>query len=202
MDILEILKKAEEELREAIAEAARAGDYRAVDLGRSVAVGVQELCEKVSGKRQASEKSTEEYTETEERKRHRKIGKRNKPEGLPRIEIRKGSLFRIGWSRKQKREYEHKVPRVSFDTIVNTMSALAREGKGPFMAESVLEKISATKEDMIPVYQVYVVLAALREWNIITQVGREGYNISPDISEKANQVWREMADKRSNKSNY
>ena len=69
MDILEILKKAEEELREAIAEAARAGDYRAVDLGRSVAVGVQELCEKVSGKRQASEKSTEEDTETEERKR-------------------------------------------------------------------------------------------------------------------------------------
>jgi hypothetical protein len=195
MDILEILKKAEEELREAIAEAARAGDYRAVDLGRSVAVGVQELCEKVSGKRQASEKSTEEDTETEERKRHRKIGKRNKPEGLPRIEIRKGSLFRIGWSRKQKREYEHKVPRVSFDTIVNTMSALAREGKGPFMAEAVLEKISATKEDMIPAYQVYVVLAALREWKLITQVGREGYNIPPDVAEKAQNMWTELTGK-------
>jgi hypothetical protein len=195
MDILEILKKAEEELREAIAEAARAGDYRAVDLGRSVAVGVQELCEKVSGKRQASEKSTEEDTETEERKRHRKIGKRNKPEGLPRIEIRKGSLFRIGWSRKQKREYEHKVPRVSFDTIVNTMSALAREGKGPFMAEAVLEKISTTKEDMIPAYQVYVVLAALREWKLITQVGREGYNIPPDVAEKAQNMWTELTGK-------
>jgi hypothetical protein len=192
MNILDILKKAEEELREAIAGAARAGDYRTVDLGRSVAVGVRELSEKVTGHGQKSMKSTEEDKETEERKRHKKIGKRNKPEGLPRIEIRKGSLFRIGWSRKQRSTYEHKVPHPAFETIVNTMSALAREGNGPFTAEAIIEKIGATKEDAIPAYQVYVVLAALREWNIITQVGREGYNIPLDLLARAENQWRKI----------
>ena len=193
MKVLEILKRTEEELREAIAEAARAGEYRDVDIGRTVAVNIKELCERISGNGIKSSRSVEEKEGPVSRKEQKKISRRSKPEGLPRIEIRKGSLFRIGWSRKQKREYEHKVPRVSFDTIVNTMSALAREGKGPFMAEAVLEKISATKEDMIPAYQVYVVLAALREWKLITQVGREGYNIPPDISEKAEREWRDMS---------
>jgi len=193
MKILEILRKTEVDLREAIAESARAGDYRAVDLGRSVAVGVQELCERITGHGQKSAKSAGDETEPGERKRHRKIGKRNKPEGLPRIEIRNGSLFRIGWSRKHKQEYEHKVPRVSFDTIVNTMSALAREGNGPFMAEAVLKKISATTEDTMPAYQVYVVLAALREWNLITQVGREGYNIPLDLLARAENHWKKIS---------
>jgi hypothetical protein len=165
-------------------------------------VNIKELCERISGNGIKSSRSVEEKEGPVSRKEQKKVSRRSKPEGLPRIEIRKGSLLRIGWSRKQKREYEHKVPRVSFDTIVNTMSALAREGSGPFTAEAIIEKISATTEDSMPAYQVYVVLAALREWNIISQVGREGYNIPPDISERANQVWREMADKQSNKSNY
>lgn len=195
MNILDILKRAEEEVREAIAEAARAGDYRTVDMGRSVAVGVKELSEKVSGKRQSSEKSTLEGAETEGRKRHRKIGRRNKPEGLPRIEIRNGSLYRIGWSRKQKEEYEHKVPRTAFNVIVSTMSTLAKEGSGPFMAEAVINKINATTEDSTPAYQVYVVLAALREWNLISQDGREGYNIPPDVAEKAQNMWIVLTNK-------
>src|SRR3972149_7901530 len=147
MKVLEILKRAEEELREAMAEAARAGEYRDVDICRTVAVNIKELCERISGNGLQSSKSAEEKERPVSRKEQRKVSRRNKPEGLPRIEIRKGSLYRIGWSRKQKREYEHKVPRASFDTIVNTMSSLAREGSGPFMAEAVIDKINATTED-------------------------------------------------------
>lgn len=192
MKILDILRKAEEDLREAIAEAAREGDYRAVDLGRLVAVGVQELSERVTGHGQKSAKTVGDETEAGGRKRHRKIGKRNKPEGLPRIEIRNGSLFRIGWSRKQRCEYEHKVPRESFEAIVNTMAGLSKVGNGPFTAETIIEKLNNSTGDMMPAYQVYVVLAALREWNLITQVGREGYNIDPDIGEKAQNKWTKL----------
>jgi hypothetical protein len=195
MKVLEILKRTEEELREAIAEAARAGEYRDVDIGRSVAVNIKELCERISGNGVKSSKSVEEKEGPTSRKEQKKVARRGKPEGLPRIEIRKGSLFRIRWSRKQRSTYEHKVPRASFDTIVNTMSALAREGSGPFMAEAVIDKINATTEDSMPAYQVYVVLAALREWNLISQVGREGYNIPPEISEKAENMWTELTGK-------
>jgi hypothetical protein len=195
MKVLEILKRTEEELREAIAEAARAGEYRDVDIGRTVAVNIKELCERISGNGLKSSKLAEEKERPVSRKEQRKVSRRNKPEGLPRIEIRNGSLIRIGWSKKQKEEYEHKVPRASFDTIVNTMSALEREGSGPFMAEAVIDKINATTEDSMPAYQVYVVLAALCEWKIITKVGHEGYNIPPDIKEKAQNVWTEIANK-------
>jgi hypothetical protein len=193
MSILEILKKAEKEIREAIAEAARSGDYQAVDVGRSVAINIQELCEKVSGKSQTPQLSTKIVPKIKETKKQKKATRRNKPEGLPKIEIRNGSMYKIGWSKKQKEIYEHKVPRTAFDTIVSAMSTLAKEVKGPFMAEAVIEKISATQENSVPAYQVYVVLAALRDWNIISQIGREGYNIATDVAEKAQNIWKELS---------
>jgi len=195
MKVLEILKKAEEELRESIADSARAGNYRDVDIGRSVAVNIKELYERISGNGNQSSKLVEERERPLSRREKKRFARRSKPEDLPRIEIRKGSLIRIGWSRKQKEEYEHKVPRKAFDTIVNTMSALAREGSGPFMAETIIEKICATTDDTMPAYQVYVVLAALRERNLITQVGREGYNIPLDVAEKAQNIWTELSGK-------
>jgi len=195
MKVLEILKRTEGELREAMAEAARAGEYRDVDICRSVAVNIKELCERISGNGIKSSRSAEEKEGRISRKEQKKISRRGKPEGLPKIEIRKGSLYRIGWSRKQKEEYEHKVPRTTFDSIVGAMAGVAKEGSGPFMAEAVIEKINATTEDSMPAYQVYVVLAALREWNLISQLGREGYNIPPDISEKAQNMWAEIAKK-------
>jgi len=195
MDILDILKKAEKELREAIAEAARAGDYRAVDLGRSVAVGVKELYEQAAGKRKVSEKSAGDEKETGGRKRRRKIGKRNKPDGYPRFEVRNGTLFKIGWSRKQRVEYEHKTPRAIYDLIVSTMSNMEKAKSGPFTAEVIIEEMNRTNEEIVPAYQVYVVLAALRAWGLVSQMGREGYNITKDISEKANQAWRDKVSK-------
>lgn len=192
MKVLEILKRTEEELREAIAEAARAGEYRDVDIGRTVAVNIKELCERISGNGIKSSRSVEEKEGPVSRKEQKKVSRRSKPEGLPRIEIRNGSLFRIGWSRKQRCEYEHKVPRESFEAIVNTMAGLSKVGNGPFTAETIIEKLNNSTGDMMPAYQVYVVLAALREWNLITQVGREGYNIDPDIGEKAQNKWTKL----------
>ena len=72
------------------------------------------------------------------------------------------------------------------------MTKLANEGTGPFTAEVVIEKLNVSTEDMIPSYQVYVVLAALRSLDAIRQVGREGYDIPMDISEKAKDLWEKM----------
>lgn len=192
MKVLEILKKAEEELQEAIVEAVRAGDYRNVDIGRSVAVNIKEIHERVSRNEQVLSRPIKNDPKTKVKKKRKKTYKRNKPEGLPRFEVRNGSLFKIGWSRKQQSEYSHKVPRSAFDVISNAMTRLASEGTGPFAAEAVIEKLNASTEDTIPAYQVYVVLAALRSLDAISQVGREGYDIPMDISEKAKDLWEKM----------
>jgi len=202
MKVLDILEKAEENLREAIAEAARAGDYRAVDVGRSVAVDIKELCERVSRDGKMPSTPIAEKAEGVSKRRRKKTYKRSKPAGLPRFEVRNGSLIKIGWSRKQQCEYSHKVPRSAFDAILGTMAGLAKGGNGPFTAETVIEKLNTTTGDMMPAYQVYVVVAALRAWDLITQVGREGYNIRPDISGKAGQVWRDIENKRPDKVDY
>lgn len=195
MKVLEILNKTENELREAIAEAARSGDYRAVELGRNVAVNIKELCERISGNGQLTTKSDPitKGTESKSQKKRKKVNRRSKPLDLPRFEVRNGSLFKIGWSKKQRSEYSHKVPRSAFDSIANAMTRLASEGTGPFAAEAVIEKLNASTEDTIPAYQVYVVLAALRSLDAISQVGREGYDIPIDISEKVSNVWKELS---------
>jgi len=194
MKVLEILNKAEEELREAIAEAARSGDYRAVEVGRNVAVNIKELCERISGNGQIASKSVTitKGTEAKSQKKRKKVTRRSKPADLPRFEVRNGSLYKIGWSKKQRSEYSHKVPRSAYDAIANSMTKLANEGTGPFTAEVVIEKLNVSTEDMIPSYQVYVVLAALRSLDAIRQVGREGYDIPMDISEKAKDLWEKM----------
>lgn len=60
MKVLEILKRTEEEIREAMAEAARAGEYRDVDICRGVAVNIKELCERISGNGIKSSRAAEE----------------------------------------------------------------------------------------------------------------------------------------------
>jgi len=194
MKVLEILNRAEEELREAIAEAARSGDYRAVEVGRNLAVNIKELCERISGNGQVTTKYTSitKGTEAKSQKKRKKVTRRSKPAGLPRFEVRNGSLYKIGWSKKQRTEYSHKVPRLAYDAIANSMTKLANEGAGPFTAEVVIEKLNVSTEDMIPAYQVYVVLAALRSLDAISQVGREGYDIPMDISEMAKDLWEKM----------
>ena len=193
MKVLEILNKTEKELREAIAESARSGDYRAVEVGRSVAVNIKELCERISRNGQLTTMPASIAKGNDEKSQKKKITRRNKPSGLPRFEVRNGSLFKIGWSKKQHSEYSHKVPRSAYDAIANSMTKLVNEGTGPFTAETVIEKLNASIEDTIPAYQVYVVLAAFRSLDAISQIGREGYDIPIDISEKAKDLWKEMA---------
>jgi hypothetical protein len=195
MKVLEILKKTEEELRESIAEAARAGDYRNVDIGRSVALNIKEIFERISQDGQILSRPIKEDAKAKNKKKRKKTYKRNKPEGLPRFEVQNGSLFKIGWSRKQQCEYSHKVPRAAFDAIVGAMAGLAKGGTGLFTAETIIEKLNTATGDMMPAYQVYVVVAVLRAFDLISQVGREGYNIPPDISEKAKNMWTELTGK-------
>lgn len=192
--IIGILTKAESELREQIIEAAKAGDYRSVDSARAVAVGIRSLRSGiVNSSSKAQTKGTVAIPQRRKKSSSRKCGK----SGYPKFDVKNGTLIRIGWSKKQHREYMHKVPRLVFDQTVKAMVALAQSGVGPFMAEQIIEQLSHFVSETIPSYQVYVVIGMLRKTSCIKQVGREGYDIPTDLAAKAENAWQNLSNVKS-----
>ena len=190
--IISVLTKAESDLREQIVEAAKAGDYRTVDSARAAAVGIRSLRTGIvnpSSKAQAKGASVVSHRK---RKSSSRKGIKSK---YPKFEVKNDTLIRIGWSKKEHREYTHKTSRTAFDGTVKVMAALAQNGAGPFTAEEIIGQLSHLESEMIPSYQVYVVIGMLRKRGCIKQIGREGYNISTDITVKAKNEWKEFSNK-------
>ncbi len=184
-EITGLLGRTEGQLRQMIADAAKAGDYRTVDLAKTAAVGIQNLQTGISNpgaKLQPKPASSVGKAKTTSRR-----GGKGR---YPKFDVKKNTLNRIGWSKKERREYTHKTPRTAFDRTVKVMAALAQNGAGPFTAEQIIEQLNHMGSETIPSYQVYVVIGFLRARKCIVQVGREGYDIPVDVYGKAEAVWR------------
>jgi len=190
--IIEILNKTENDLQKVIVEAAQARDYRSVDIARASAVSIQNLRTQISN---SACKVEQRSAKSASGVRRKALSRKGNKSGYPKFRVMNDTLLRIGWSKKQRREYVHKAPKFVFDKTTKAMATLAQNGAGPFMAEQIIEQISSMESDTIPSYQVYVVIGLLRKTNCIKQVGREGYDIQQDILEKARDVWRSLASK-------
>jgi hypothetical protein len=184
-----ILAHADRELRDVIAEAATVGDLAGVDAARMAVGGVREIVRGVhrrgvaSGGRGAGSKATG-------RKRVRRAKKRGgRASAYPKFMVRNESLYRVGWSKKRREEYHHRVPRRVFDGTVEAMAGLSALGGGPFTAEQVIERANAAAREAYPTYQVYVVVGFLRARGCVEQLGREGYEIPADLSRRAASAW-------------
>jgi len=185
-----VLTKAENELQEVIVEAAKEGDYRGVDAGRAAAVEICNLKARILKPSSKGELKSESNVSRAKKKVATKRHSRGK---FPKYEIKNGTLVRIGWSKKEKREYTHKVPKRLFYETVEVMGRLAQGGTGPFMAEKIIEQVNNAESETIPSYQIYVVIGFLRKLNCIKQIGREGYDIPTDISMRAKKEWDNLS---------
>lgn len=195
--IKSILINTEESVRKVIVKSAENGDYRGVDTARMIAVKIYELKMQLEESSASPIITKEAVTKIRKAQRVKKKSKRRKggKSGYPKFEVRNGTLIRIGWSKKQKGEYTHKVPKVVFDVTVKAMARLAKSGAGPFMAEEIIDRVNELSADAVPSYQVYVVVGLLRKVGCIKQVGREGYGIPVDVAEKAQDVWGKITAK-------
>ena len=195
--IRSILVSTEESVRKVIVKAAENGDYRGVDIARAIAVKIHELQVQLEESSASLTVAKEKVTKIGKSPRRTKKSKRRKGQksGYPKFEVRNGTLIRIGWSKKQKREYTHKVPRIVFDVTVKAMERLAKSGAGPFMAEEIIERVNELSSEAIPSYQVYVVIGLLRMCGCIKQVGREGYGIPVDVAKPAKDIWDRITTK-------
>lgn len=86
------------------------------------------------------------------------------------------TLIKVGWSKSEGSEYEHKCPKRVLDVLVAELARLAGPGKR-FVMDTVLPLRDPDTGAEFSTYQPYIALAFLRQAGLIEQHGRSGYSI-------------------------
>lgn len=115
-----------------------------------------------------------------------KFERKNKQD-YPRYEVRGRSLIKTGLSRDEKAEYEHVMPRAEFEKVFARIATLASSRK-EFTADDVQEGLTC------PAYQMYMVLALLREMRLLDTPRRGSYQVhaNSNFPTDSNLVWHKI----------
>lgn len=96
--------------------------------------------------------------------------------GYPRFGCRREHLIRIGPTKGGSAEYQHKTARPAVDAVVSAVLEAGREGR-VFTTRDCLPVVLPSSGSEVPGYQVYNVLAWLKQMGLVDQHGRQGYSI-------------------------
>ncbi|CAG0948049.1 hypothetical protein ANRL1_04871 [Anaerolineae bacterium] len=105
-------------------------------------------------------------------------------------------LVKIAWSAKDKKEYEHRAPRTAIGSLIEVIGKKVGARK-LFLVDDILPVPDESGDGKLPTYQVYLVLAWLRECGVIEKVGRDQYKLS-EASENERTIkksWMELLSK-------
>lgn len=196
-----LLRQTESTLRQLIEAALR--DQRYVDVAEMAALadGLSRLVDPASARpvpeerhapTPAESRSSAAVSVPKRSKSSRKTS--TKRTGYPRF-VRDGErLVKIGWSKKNKSEYEHRVPRSAVDAFLGKLTSAVKPGR-VFEVEGLLPVTDQAGEE-VPAYQVYVTLAWLRNVGVVAKKGRDGYVIEDAEATKsgAQAQWQELPD--------
>jgi hypothetical protein len=91
-------------------------------------------------------------------------------------------LIKLGWSKKDKREYEHKA---SVDVCKAVCFHLADAAEGQVFRMEDFFPITSADGQEIPTYQSYLVLAWLRSLSLIERTAKDGYRWTADPFDEA-----------------
>lgn len=102
-------------------------------------------------------------------------------------------MVKIGWSKSEAKTYEHKAPRAVLQALLRALIRVGAAGKR-FTVEGLLPLKDSASNSEIPDYQTYLTLAWLRNVNLITQHGRQGYSLLPDfdLEQESNRHWDQL----------
>lgn len=85
-------------------------------------------------------------------------------------------LVKVGWSKKARKEYEHRAPEAAIDALL--ASARKRFGEGEYFTAPDVLPITAHTGDELPDYQGYLVLKWLHSIGLIVKRGRDQYALA------------------------
>lgn len=107
---------------------------------------------------------------------------RPRKDTYPRFERHTDRLVKIGWSKKDRQEYEHRAPIAAVRAVFATLLTSANK-RGYIHLDRVLPIEHEGTE--IPSYQAYLVLAWLRDLGVVDKHGNDGYKLDrKKISER------------------
>ena len=92
----------------------------------------------------------------------------------PQFHRRNEKLVKVGWSKKNRQEYEHLAPEIVVFAFVAHLREKIRSGR-IFSIESILPISDPDGNGDLPTYQIYLALAWLRSVGLVEKRGRDGY---------------------------
>jgi len=92
---------------------------------------------------------------------------------FPKFERDGDRLVKIGWSKKDRRTYEHRAPKSVVIAVIDQIAAGVKPGR-VFTMEQLMPFRDADGQD-IPAYQPYLVLKWLQHVGAVKKKGKDGY---------------------------
>jgi len=216
---IQILRSCESELQRILSEVATSGDYEAVQqiagwakqiasLAASAESGSPSRCDSgpdglspPSPLRQSLPRSEPVSPEssTKSNKKRRRKGRRSEAKrrgAYPRFVRHKDELIKIGWSRRQRREYRHRAPKRVVDALATRLSNCGAASK-LFTTEDIFP-LPGDGGQEVPSYQAYLCLAWLRKEGLVLMRGRQGYTVPrpEQIDRSVAECWQRLPDER------
>lgn len=203
-----IIDRARNELAELAAKAALERDFRQAAHLATLAQRITEAANQSQG--QAQNRATDiprtdaynsntytSNTTTVDRTRPRSMTRstslpRSGRAGYPRFHREGDVLVKIGWSKSDRRPYEHRSP---FAVVEQLVAEIIKVGKGGarFTTEQLLP-LKGTDGVEWPSYQVYLCLAWLVFEGLLDRYGRQGYTVkATNFPEAVHSKWNSLS---------
>jgi hypothetical protein len=182
MDVLyeaaTIVKSAEAALRDLMQRAVQAGEYK--DLPTLARMGEQlsGMTVRIEGNETPSPPSAVASAPAVKKQPlvSEKPGKPKTKPAYPRFKREGDRLVKIGWSKSERSEYQHRAPRSVGHQLLLAIQGVIKN-KPIFAVEDLLPLVDPAEKTEYPPHQVYLALAWLRAEGIVAAKGREGYSL-------------------------
>lgn len=177
--VVAALKCCEEELRRLAAEAAAEGDYDMLARLGNTARTVSEIGREwqasplAQGNAESDAAAIAREAPAPASAGRTRPGRGATKHSYPRFMRRGDELVKIGWSKRDRKEYQH---RAAHNLLVALRQALldAARRRRLFTMDALDRQLSSSGS---PGYQAYVWLAWLRTGGLVKQHGRQGYSV-------------------------
>lgn len=192
-----VVRECESRLRELMSKASAAGDYGAVATLMDWAKAVASIADR------SSPRPSLEHENSIIASSHGVSARvTTKPPSkasaarthYPRFTKHRKDLIKTGWSKKERKEYQHRAPRRVVDLLCTRLESC----RGKDFSSDELWPLREEDGLEIPSYQAYLCLAWFRETGIITKNGRHGYFVDSNIDLKASveHHWQQLSMQR------
>ncbi len=200
--IEQVLRRAEEQLAVRLKEAVEDRQYGAAAELASISERVRDLVQSVANaelSRDRQERGLSDHMEPDARRLatarastspSSSGSERRTSRRYPRFIRSEGRLVKVGWSKRDRAEYEHRASEASVRTVV----AAVRDLESHQFSMDQLMPVDDGSGGEVPSYQVYLIVAWLRSLGVVRRAGRGGYVAVPDglSSAAMEQHWRAL----------